>query len=88
MAAVRDLAEASRIREVIVVSNEVGNGIVPTTRVGRRFRDLQGWANQILAAEAASVILVVAGVPLALKGDTHRATATAPAGPTLTPPRP
>ena len=70
MAAVHDLAQASRVREVIAVSNEVGSGIVPTTRVGRRFRDLQGWANQILAAEAASVILVVAGLPLALKGTT------------------
>jgi adenosylcobinamide kinase / adenosylcobinamide-phosphate guanylyltransferase len=68
MAAVRDLAHASKQREVIAVSNEVGGGIVPTTRVGRRFRDLQGWANQILAEEAESVMLVVAGLPLALKG--------------------
>jgi adenosylcobinamide kinase / adenosylcobinamide-phosphate guanylyltransferase len=67
MAAVRELADACRLREVIAVSNEVGGGIVPTTRVGRRFRDLQGWANQILAAEAESVVLVVAGLPLALK---------------------
>jgi adenosylcobinamide kinase/adenosylcobinamide-phosphate guanylyltransferase len=67
MAAVRELADASRAREVIAVSNEVGGGIVPSTRVGRRFRDLQGWANQMLAAEAESVVLVVAGLPLALK---------------------
>jgi len=67
MGAVRQLAEASRIREVIAVSNEVGGGIVPTTRVGRRFRDLQGWANQILAAAADSVTLVIAGLPLTLK---------------------
>jgi len=67
MAAVRELAAASRLREVVVVSNEVGGGIVPNTRVGRRFRDLQGWANQILAAEAQSVVLVVAGLPIALK---------------------
>jgi len=67
MAAVRDLADASRARDVIAVSNEVGGGIVPATRVGRRFRDLQGWANQILAAEAESVVLVVAGLPLILK---------------------
>ena len=66
-AEVRKLAEAGRMREMIVVSNEVGGGIVPTTRVGRRFRDLQGWANQILAAEAQAVVLVVAGLPLALK---------------------
>lgn len=67
MAAVRELADASRLRDVIAISNEVGGGIVPATRVGRRFRDLQGWANQILAAEAESVVLVVAGLPLALK---------------------
>jgi adenosylcobinamide kinase/adenosylcobinamide-phosphate guanylyltransferase len=67
MAAVRELTDASRLREVVVVSNEVGGGIVPTTRVGRRFRDLQGWANQILAAEARSVVLVVAGLPITLK---------------------
>ena len=67
MTAVRELADASRFREVVVVSNEVGGGIVPTTRVGRRFRDLQGWANQILAAEAQSVVLVVAGLSITLK---------------------
>jgi adenosyl cobinamide kinase/adenosyl cobinamide phosphate guanylyltransferase len=72
MAAVRDLAEAARTRNVIAVSNEVGSGIVPATRVGRRFRDLQGWANQILAEEAASVILVIAGLPLMLKGGSNR----------------
>jgi adenosylcobinamide kinase/adenosylcobinamide-phosphate guanylyltransferase len=72
MAAVRELAEASRVREVIAVSNEVGAGVVPTTRVGRRFRDLQGWANQILAAEAQSAVLVVAGLPLALKSPDQR----------------
>lgn len=65
--AMQAFAEASREREVIAVSNEVGAGIVPTTRVGRRFRDLQGWANQILAAEAAHVVFVVAGLPLVLK---------------------
>jgi adenosylcobinamide kinase/adenosylcobinamide-phosphate guanylyltransferase len=67
LAATRELAEASRAREVIAVSNEVGMGVVPTTRVGRRFRDLQGWANQILAAEAVRVVFVIAGLPLVLK---------------------
>lgn len=67
MAAVRQLADAAGSRDVIAVSNEVGGGIVPTTRVGRRFRDLQGWANQILAEAAESVTLVIAGLPLTLK---------------------
>jgi len=71
MTAVHQLADASRGRDVVAVSNEVGGGIVPATRVGRRFRDLQGWANQILAGEAESVVLIVAGLPLALK-TTHR----------------
>ena len=62
-----ELAKACHTREVIAVSNEVGGGIVPTTKVGRRFRDLQGWANQILAQEADVVVLVVAGLPLPLK---------------------
>jgi adenosylcobinamide kinase / adenosylcobinamide-phosphate guanylyltransferase len=72
MNAVRELAEACKLREVVVVSNEVGGGIVPTTRVGRRFRDLQGWANQMLAAEAQSVVFVVAGLPLVLKAPSSR----------------
>ena len=71
LAAVRELADASRSREVIIVSNEVGGGVVPSTRAGRRFRDLQGWANQILAAEAESVVLVIAGLPLSLKTGTR-----------------
>ena len=65
--AVRELADGSQMRQVIAVTNEVGGGIVPATRAGRRFRDLQGWANQILADQAESVVLVVAGLPLILK---------------------
>jgi adenosylcobinamide kinase/adenosylcobinamide-phosphate guanylyltransferase len=64
---VRQLATVAAHRELIVVSNEVGGGIHPPTRLGRRFRDLQGWANQILAAAADRVVLVVAGLPMALK---------------------
>ena len=77
LAAVRELADVSRSREVIVVSNEVGGGIVPSTRSGRRFRDLQGWANQILAAEAHSVVLVVAGLALVLKAGHQHGDASA-----------
>jgi adenosylcobinamide kinase/adenosylcobinamide-phosphate guanylyltransferase len=72
MTAVRELADVSQSRDVIAVSNDVGGGLVPTTRVGRRFRDLQGWANQILAAQAQSVVLVVAGLPLPLKTPASR----------------
>ena len=51
------------------MSNEVGEGIVPDTSVGREFRDLQGQANQILARASSHVVLVVAGVPLPLKAE-------------------
>ena len=54
--------------DVIIVSNEVGMGIVPEHPLGREFRDLQGWLNQDLAAVADTVLFIIAGLPLALKG--------------------
>ena len=53
---------------VVLVSNEVGFGIVPEHPLGRRFRDLQGVLNQRIAARADRVVLMVAGLPLAVKG--------------------
>ena len=53
---------------VFLVTNEVGAGIVPETPLGRHFRDEQGRLNQRLAAAADTVELVVAGLPLRLKG--------------------
>jgi adenosylcobinamide kinase/adenosylcobinamide-phosphate guanylyltransferase len=52
----------------IVVSNEVGLGIVPAYPLGRLYRDALGRANQRLAAAADKVVLMVAGIPLAVKG--------------------
>jgi adenosylcobinamide kinase / adenosylcobinamide-phosphate guanylyltransferase len=52
---------------VVLVSNEVGFGIVPDHPLGRRFRDWQGLLNQRMAARADRVILMVAGLPLTLK---------------------
>jgi adenosylcobinamide kinase / adenosylcobinamide-phosphate guanylyltransferase len=52
----------------VLVSNEVGMGIVPPYPMGRRFRDLLGRLNQAVAAEADEAVLLVAGLPLILKG--------------------
>jgi adenosylcobinamide kinase/adenosylcobinamide-phosphate guanylyltransferase len=57
-----------RKKDIIIVSNEVGMGIVPETELGRKFRDLAGWLNQKIAQEADTVVLVTAGLPLVLKG--------------------
>lgn len=51
----------------IVVSNEVGLGLVPDTPLGRVYRDLLGQANQTLAAPAQAVYLLVAGLPVDIK---------------------
>jgi len=53
--------------DVILVSSEVGFGVVPPTALGRRFRDAQGRLNQGVAALADRVELWVAGLPLVLK---------------------
>jgi adenosylcobinamide kinase/adenosylcobinamide-phosphate guanylyltransferase len=58
---------ASSTASVIVVSNEVGSGIVPFEPETRRFRDLLGVANQRLAAAVENVVLMVAGIPVAVK---------------------
>lgn len=50
-----------------IVSNEVGLGVVPETRLGREFRDLQGHFNQSAALVADQVILMVAGLPQKIK---------------------
>ena len=53
---------------VVVVANEVGFGIVPSFPLGRRFRDMQGILNQHIAARADRVVLMVAGLPVPIKG--------------------
>ena len=63
LAALRDTAGP-----VVLVSNEVGWGIVPENALARRFRDAQGRLNAQVAEIADRVVLLAAGLPLALKG--------------------
>jgi len=53
---------------IILVSNEVGLGLVPETPLGRRFRDAQGRLNQDLARICGTVQFIAAGLPITLKG--------------------
>lgn len=61
-------ALVARNRPTVLVSNELGMGLVPETALGRRFRDAQGRLNQRIAAIATHVVFVVAGQPLLVKG--------------------
>lgn len=67
--ATADLLRAIRMTKalVVIVSNELGLGLVPATKSVRGFRDLAGRVNQQVAAEADEVYLTVSGLPLRLK---------------------
>lgn len=52
----------------VIVSNEVGLGLVPDNPLGRAYRDVLGAANRLIATEADAVTFMVAGLPLTLKG--------------------
>ncbi|MFE2758261.1 bifunctional adenosylcobinamide kinase/adenosylcobinamide-phosphate guanylyltransferase [Streptomyces halstedii] len=69
-ARVADLVRAVRgtRRTVVAVTNEAGSGVVPATPSGRRFRDELGRLNAAFAAECEQVLLVVAGLPVVLRG--------------------
>jgi adenosylcobinamide kinase/adenosylcobinamide-phosphate guanylyltransferase len=68
-AATRDLLAAlGKARgPVILVTNEVGSGIIPDNALARRFADAQGFLNQAVARDAAKVVLMTAGIPLLVK---------------------
>ncbi len=54
---------------LFIVTNEVGWGIVPENALARRFRELAGRANSLAAERSDRVVLMVSGIPLAIKGD-------------------
>ncbi len=64
---ISDLIGASLPGRVIVVTNELGCGIVPDSALARRFRDLHGFVNQQLARAANYVYLAVSGIPVRIK---------------------
>ena len=55
--------------ELVLVSNEIGLGLVPDTELGREFRDVHGRMNQRVAAVCDRVLFMVAGLPVVVKGD-------------------
>jgi adenosylcobinamide kinase/adenosylcobinamide-phosphate guanylyltransferase len=59
---------AAAVAPIVLVANEVGLGIVPSFPLGRRFRDMHGILNQRIAARADRVVLMIAGLPMTVKG--------------------
>jgi len=74
------LIEGRRAAALVIVSNEVGQGVHPETADGLRFRDLLGLVNQRVAAACDQVTLMVAGLPVTVKSPppTHELTHQAP----------
>lgn len=69
----RLLESIKRIQtNIVLVTNEIGYGVVPENKMAREFRDLQGELNQKIAINADNVIQVVAGLPVVLKGELRR----------------
>ncbi len=69
IAEINGLIDTTRLvtANFIIVTNEVGMGLVPPNQIGRLYRDLLGKANQMLAQNSAEVYLMVAGIPLLIK---------------------
>jgi adenosylcobinamide kinase/adenosylcobinamide-phosphate guanylyltransferase len=55
-------------KTIIIVTNEIGMGVHAETHIGRKFVELQGWMNQLLASKADQVVLMVSGIPVKIKG--------------------
>lgn len=74
LAKVEQLAQLAKqvAAHVIVVANEVSLGVIPDNRLGRSFRDVAGYANQLIARQADEVYLTIAGLPIELKELSNR----------------
>jgi adenosylcobinamide kinase / adenosylcobinamide-phosphate guanylyltransferase len=53
---------------IIIVTNEIGMGVHAETQIGRKFTELQGWMNQYIAQKADTVVLMISGIPVKIKG--------------------
>lgn len=71
LSAAEELAALIRRTEIpmVLVTNEVGSGIVPGEALSRRYRDLAGNVNKIIASAVDTLVLTVCGVPLKIKGE-------------------
>jgi len=63
---IREAIKASKV-PIIMITNEIGYGVVPESRLGREFRDIQGRVNQYISKLCDELYLVVCGVPLKIK---------------------
>ena len=54
---------------MVIVTNEVGMGIVPMNEMAREFRDQAGWLNQSVAALAEEAVFIISGIPMKVKGN-------------------
>ena len=71
-AAVKQIIETTKNIEatVIIISNELGMGLVPEDALARRFRDIAGRANQLMAEAADEAYVCISGIPMRIKGET------------------
>lgn len=53
--------------QIIIISNEIGMGVHAQTHIARKFTELQGWSNQLIANKADKAVFMVSGLPLSLK---------------------
>ncbi len=63
------LCQAGKALPLVMVTDEIGLGVVPETCLGRNFRDILGTVNQYLAAVSDSVYMVISGIPVQIKGE-------------------